>query len=78
MPKRRALLRQPGAPLEASALIAELDDISSGGELAQMIWSTSGCPMKVQGLEFLDTLRYAPGAQPVAARGSRRQRHPSA
>ncbi len=34
---RLLMCRQPGAQLEATALIAELDDISSGGELAQMI-----------------------------------------
>jgi predicted peroxiredoxin len=34
---RLLMCRQPGVPLDESALIAELDDISSGGELAQLI-----------------------------------------
>jgi len=31
------MCRQPGVVIVAEALIDELDDISSGGELAQMI-----------------------------------------
>jgi predicted peroxiredoxin len=34
---RLLMCRQPGVPLDESALITELDDISSGGELAQLI-----------------------------------------
>jgi len=34
---RLLMCRQPGVNLDADMLIAELDDISSGGELAQMI-----------------------------------------
>ncbi|MBF0675292.1 DsrE family protein [Pseudomonas sp.] len=34
---RLLMCRQPGVPLDKSALIAELDEISSGGELAQLI-----------------------------------------
>ena len=34
---RLLMCRQPGVTVDAQALIAELDEISSGGELAQMI-----------------------------------------
>ncbi|MEZ3185035.1 DsrE family protein [Pseudomonas sp. LM13] len=34
---RLLMCRQPGVQLDSTALIAELDEISSGGELAQMI-----------------------------------------
>jgi predicted peroxiredoxin len=34
---RLLMCRQPGVVIVAEALIEELDDISSGGELAQMI-----------------------------------------
>ncbi|MHA6479026.1 DsrE family protein [Stutzerimonas sp. KH-1] len=34
---RLLMCRQPGVQLDPTALIAELDEISSGGELAQMI-----------------------------------------
>lgn len=34
---RLLMCRAPGLPLDESALIAELDEIASGGELAQMI-----------------------------------------
>ncbi|MNJ75826.1 hypothetical protein D3C77_729860 [compost metagenome] len=37
---RLLMCRQPGVPLDETTLIAELDDLSSGGELAQLILET--------------------------------------
>lgn len=34
---RLLMCRQPGVPVDEAALIDELDDLSSGGELAQLI-----------------------------------------